>query len=361
MEDFDDIDNLVKAQLSQQEVLPSAENWELLKAKVSKEKQKRRRILVLFLIGLFGIGTIITYQFFNKNTITENPVTIDNTIEETCVELQEDSISDASNKNIPFANKTLKKQVGKTKIISKPLTAASSPKPIMKPVQQAAKRKAQYLVSKQKTNNTIASTSDSIVGIRKDVVVIDDALSVTLLNDGKKKKKKNKASEQVAFGDITLIAGVNNFLNTSKYNFEKSYYIEVGYFIDKKLKKGLYLNYGPSISFSNLLYEERVGTQIRQETFRELSFNGVATLEKSFSKFRVGLGGYLGYNLIEPKNRFLLNEVDLGDISRTFIYGVSTNIRYQKIGLIFKYELSPYYEIGAQKNNRFILGIRYVF
>ena len=64
---------------------------------------------------------------------------------------------------------------------------------------------------------------------------------------------------------------------------------------------------------------------------------------------------YLVFSKEKQENPF--NEIDLGDISRTFIYGVSTNLKYQKIGLTFKYELSPYYEIGAQKNNRFILFI----
>lgn len=363
MEDFNDIDNLVKAQLSVQEILPSDGNWQLLQAKVKKEKQKRRRMLVVFFLGLCGVITFATYHFTNESSVTDSvdALTIESNVVEDCETLNSEDDKSLSNTNTLNDNHIQNEQVSKVQIGSKLTTKTSSSKLISKKKQHRVKGNIQRTSQESHLYNRNLRVADTIIGQRKDVILIDDELSVTLLNGGGKKKEKTKEGKRKSYGEITLIAGVNNFFNTSDYNFEKSYYIEVGYLLDKKLKKDLYLNYGPSISFSNLSYQTTVESQTRQEALRELSFNAVATFEKRVDNFRFGLGGYFGYNLIEPKNRFLLDEIDLGDISRTFIYGVSTNIKYQKIGLTFKYELSPYYEIGAQKNNRFILGVLYVF
>jgi hypothetical protein len=92
-----------------------------------------------------------------------------------------------------------------------------------------------------------------------------------------------------------------------------------------------------------------------------LSLNIQSSIEKRFGNYGVEAGAYIGYEIYSPNNE-IFNNIGANFFERKINYGLATALKYKKISLIFKYELSPYINyLGNKKTGAFIIGVKYDF
>lgn len=387
MEDFDYIDELVKSELSDRELRPSEDGWDAIREKMKRKKRKRRLFFILPL--LFGLGVGLFLYIQNTTNTTEaitsqqqintnnsdsksNQTNTDKELDSESTKYQvsksnEDSNSEnVSNKNDNYKNAD-KKGIGKGVVTSQ--KNESSVK---------ANQSSVFIGQSKMSKNNFQSTENDGPKNQTDVTsgIIDEEKSILemqskgvrlsmhdmetpdFLKRKRKRRSRKKRKKQKTFKEnIEVTLGVNGFTSPGDYKLGKSYFGEVSFLVDKKLNKRYNFNYGMSLMYRNL--------QLKNDTLRinrgEFSLNVLANVERKFGDYSVEAGAYFGYKLIAPHNRFY--EVETVDFfSRKFQYGLVTILNYRKIGLVFKYELSPYFDLGEKrKNGRFMLGLKYDF
>ncbi len=217
-------------------------------------------------------------------------------------------------------------------------------------------------------------------------------------NDSTKTEQKElRTTSQFVFA-----AGFNNLVTDnavahSDYRYFGSHFYEFGLTWNTRILKDhnlLHAKYGMSLMYNNLrptdnrIFVEN-GNQTVLETsainlkdsrFRNVSLVVPLHLEFDFSKddrnedqkyfkthqgFRVGLGGFAGYNV--KSKQILKYDLD-GNSNKDrergnfnindFVYGVSAYVGYEGVSLYAKYDLNPLFKDNAIDQNNISLGVR---
>lgn len=201
--------------------------------------------------------------------------------------------------------------------------------------------------------------------------------------------------------------GVNRLVTDGKIdndNFEwRSDYYEWGVSLNTRLAQNnnlLHLKYGLSLQYNNLrpnnnqvfatngtgqtMLEYSGVENVKVSRFRYVSLVVPVHLEFDFSKkqtngdktyfpshesFRIGLGGYAGFN-VKEKQILKYDDVEghkvfdkrKGDYNvNDFVYGVSAYVGYKEVSLYAKYDLQPLFANNPVDQNSLALGIRFDF
>jgi hypothetical protein len=103
-------------------------------------------------------------------------------------------------------------------------------------------------------------------------------------------------------------------------------------------------------------------------TPKKLSKDGTKTYYRTHESFRVGLGGYGGFNLKSKQiTRYELDgdktkDKQKGDFNTSnFVYGLSGYIGYGQTSLYVKYDINPLFKDNAVDQNNISLGLRFDF
>lgn len=219
---------------------------------------------------------------------------------------------------------------------------------------------------------------------------------------------KRQKGESRHTSQFVLAAGFNNLVTdgavaNSDFGYGRSSFFEWGLTHNYRLTKNsnlLHLKYGFSFMYNMLhatdnRYFVDSGDQTVLATFpthlrrKDTYFKNVYVtiplhLEFDFSKtktdkegnkifrshegFRVGLGGFVGYNT--NSKQFLSYEVDDYRINarqkgnwnvNDWTYGVSAYVGYGELSLYAKYDLNPMFKNNAVDQNNISLGVRFDF
>ena len=221
-------------------------------------------------------------------------------------------------------------------------------------------------------------------------------------------KKDTLASENRLTSQVVFAGGLNNLVTNgsvanSDFAYLKSSFLELGITLKSRLIKDnnfLYLKYGISGMYNKITatdnrYFVENGSQTTLATFpkklysTDTHFKNVYVvipvhLEFDFSKkkivdgkqilrsqqgFRLGIGGYLGYNTNskqflgyydESGNRVTVREKGNWNVN-DWNYGLSTYFGYKDTSLYLKYDLNPLFKNNDVKQNNISLGIRFDF
>lgn len=247
-----------------------------------------------------------------------------------------------------------------------------------------------------KVDNSINVYGTDSIKKKKNVKILD----IEFNNDSiyKNRKTENRTTTQlvVAFGANNLVT--NGAIANSDYYYWRSGFAEWGITLRTKLAKDnplLNLKYGISFMYNHLAatdnrYFVENGNQTVLEVFPEelkknkTYFKNVymavpVHLEFDFSKekngyykshegIRVGLGGYVGYNV--NSKQFLDYKIDghrykVRDKAdwnvNDWNYGVSSYVGYRTLSLYFKYDLNPLFKDNTIDQRNISLGLRYDF
>ncbi|EDP97476.1 hypothetical protein U8527_03945 [Kordia algicida OT-1] len=387
MEDFDYIDSLAKSELSDRTLNPSTDGWNMVQQKMKRQKRKR---LFIYLFLLTLIGSLGIYIGVHSNTTSENTSVVNtksntnlNTNSDSTSTSDSNSISDSISNSDTIAtdssqaeSNTIVTQTEKTNT-NQQQTAnnlhgekngiANSQTRINSRLNNENKNNNHNRVaSKIKTGNgtqfdtleNIASADEEDVNFNGAGLKLYDWQLIAPDKLKKKRQKRKKASKaEKVYENLDLMVGFNGFTSPNDYKFSGSYVFEVSYTEEKKLKNDFYLNYGASLQFRNLRFKNDSLSFNRGE----LSFNILSSVEKRFGNYGVEAGTYLGYEFYSPNNE-LFNNIKANFLERKINYGLFTALNYQKIGLVFKYEFSPYINyLGDKKFGAFTIGVKYDF
>jgi hypothetical protein len=387
MEDFDYIDALAKSELSGRTVSPSKDGWNIVQQKLQSKKKKRRLFLFLLLfiiVGSFGIYQGINFN--SNNEIENNSVTNKKT--EQTIPSDKNNLNNTANTNInsdsistSTSDSSDASQAG-TNISSVNTTTQANNQQQSTDNLQGSQHGVVNATSKlnsQPNNATRNATYNSIVDAKNNLSNPTNTISVeeeeeifaeakglkiypwklvtpeTLKRKRKKRKKSKK--EEIFYDNIDIMVGLNGFFSPNNYEVFKSYVIELSYQKEKKLKNNYFINYGAGLQLRNLRFKN---DSVRFNS-GELSVNLFSSVEKKFGNYGVEAGAYVGYEIYSPNNKFFNTKVTRF-FDQKINYGLSAAINYKKVGLIFKYELSPFVdELGNKKYGGFIIGVKYDF
>ncbi|KFC59510.1 porin family protein [Flavobacterium gilvum] len=218
----------------------------------------------------------------------------------------------------------------------------------------------------------------------------------------KDRKENRRTSSQLVFA-----LGVNNVITdgavaNSDFKYWQSHFYEWGLTFNSRIISNynlLHFKYGLSLMYNNLRpTDNRVfevnGDQtdlvvspidLEESRFRNVNFVAPLHLEFDFTKpkikndktyfkshnsFRLGVGGYFGFN-VKSKQKLCFDDVsgrnDVRQITKgsfnvnDFIYGLSTYVSYKATGLYLKYDLNPLFKDNVVKQNNVSLGLRFDF
>ncbi|WP_298510671.1 hypothetical protein [uncultured Kordia sp.] len=399
MEDFDYIDALAKKTLSNHTVQPSADGWQMVQQKMKRKKRKRLLLyIVLFAlfcslgiyVGVHATADVNSVEVSNKNTEPlkssnsnneNNNSDINNEItssrsEESSPKSNPDSNSNAIVNDASQAGTNTSVATSETKSKHQATNNLYGNKNNL--MQQQTGNHSRALMANTTTAtsvNTMAATSESENQLHNstNLAIADgeedfyvnaaglklapwELVSPEMLKKKRKKRRKSKKAEKV-YDNLDLMVGFNGFVNENDYNFIGSYVFELSYTQKDKLKKKYSFNYGASLQFRNLRFKNDSVSFNRGE----LSMNIHSGLEKHIGNFGVEAGAYVGYEFYSPNNEFF-NNININFFERKINYGLFSAVRYKKVGLVFKYEFSPYVNyLGAKKFGAFTIGVKYDF
>jgi hypothetical protein len=223
-------------------------------------------------------------------------------------------------------------------------------------------------------------------------------------NDKKRDSIRQNRSERRTTTQFVFAAGLNNVLTDGKvsgsdFKYWGSHFYEWGLTWNTRLSKTsniAHVKYGFSVMYNNLrATDNRVfvtapdsktlltTTGINYDDSRlknvhlvfplhfELDFSKTKIkndkpLFRSHEGFRVGLGGYAGFN-VHTKQYLEFSESgnDVEVVSEgpynvnNFIYGLSSYIGYKETSLYIKYDLNPVFSNNTIKQNNISLGVRF--
>ncbi|OYQ43161.1 hypothetical protein CHU92_03615 [Flavobacterium cyanobacteriorum] len=225
--------------------------------------------------------------------------------------------------------------------------------------------------------------------------------------DNVEDKTKNDTVKQYSFKRTTsqfvFALGINRLVANDKidqHNFkDRSDFYEWGLTFNTRIFKNnnlLHAKYGLSLQYNNLRPEnDRIftttddGQTVLAESGRDLKLsrfryvnlvvpvhlefdftpkkmNGDKTYFPTHQGFRIGLGGYAGFNVKEKQitkyseDGRNVKHKEKGDYNvNDFVYGVSAYIGYGEISLYAKYDLQPVFANNAVDQNNLSLGIRF--
>jgi len=383
MEDFDYIDALAKSELSNRTGTPSVDGWNQVQQKMKQKKRKRFFVFFLLfaLIASFGI-----YQGINFNSdIENNSVTNKNNDSNSTSISSSDSTStsNSDSNSTSISNSTSSSDQAETNTLATEgvtrgndqnqtanavkgnqngivNTEAKLNSNVQNSHRDGSQTKEGTITNKQQNSESdlVISEEDSKISAEANGLKLYPWELITPETLKKKRKKQaKKANADDFYENLDLMVGVNGFFSSNNYEISKSYVVEVSYTQEKKLKNNYFLNYGAALQFRNLHFKK---DSIRFNK-GELSFNIQSNIEKRFGNFGIEAGVYLGYEFYSPNNE-IFNNIGVNFLEQKINYGLATSLNYKKIGLVFKYEFSPYIDyLGNTKYGGFIIGVKYDF
>ncbi|WP_046756566.1 hypothetical protein [Kordia jejudonensis] len=386
MEDFDYIDALAKSELSGREATPSSNGWDIVQGKLAQKRKKRRLLyLLLFFVLISSVGI---YQGINFNeSSNDNSITNTNTEQQKSGNTENTNSTSTSTSNSDSdsnSDSTTLSQAEKNAVSTHDTLQTKTKNQSGNKVRGSGNgvvetaSKAQSRGSDTK-NNTIYSSQQNIQSTavenatkasktigNEEIIAEAEDLQIynwTLISPETLKKKRKKTNKQTSkkaspiYKNTDIMVGLNGFFTPNDYQIITSYVVELSYEFKNELKKDYAFNYGVGLQLRNLHFKK---DSIRFNK-GELSFNLFSNLEKRFGDYSVEAGVYAGYEIYSPNNEFFNDKVK-SFFDQKINYGLSTGINYKNIGLIFKYELSPYVNyLGDKKYGGFILGVKYDF
>lgn len=251
-------------------------------------------------------------------------------------------------------------------------------------------------VVQKKVDNSINIYSIDSVKKKKNVKIFDIEFNNDSIYKNYKSESRTTTQLVVAFGANNLVT--NGAIANSDFYYWRSAFWEWGITLRTKLNKEnpiWNLKYGISFMYNHLAatdnrYFVENGNQTVLEIFPEelkknkSYFKNVYMtlpihLEFDFSKakngyykshtgMRVGIGGYVGYNV--NSKQFLDYKVDghrykIRDKAdwnvNDWNYGVSTYVGYRTMSLYFKYDLNSLFKDNPVDQRNISLGLRYDF
>jgi hypothetical protein len=406
MEDFDYIDALAKKALSDRTAKPSEDGWNVVEQKM--KHQKRKRLLVYIVLFALLTSLSIYIGVLTNTTVEENAVSNKNTEELKTTDFKDNNSTNelnsisSSNSNSDSISTTDSNSSSNSNSISNPNAIVNgtsstgnntsgnnvstshanqrSTTSNFHGTQKAVNSSTTGINSQWQTSQTNSQNASAISGEAKSSLtnqqstIIDTTEENFVLKSsglqvypwelvepdklkGKRKKKQTKKKDEKIYEQLDLMVGFNGFTRPNDYNFIGSYVFELSYTDEKKLKKNYFYKYGGSLQFRNLRFKNDSLSFNRGE----LSLNLHTGLEKRFGNFGVEAGGYVGYELYSPNNEFF-NDGDTNFFEQKINYGLFSILHYKKVGLVFKYEFSPYINyLGDKKFGAFTVGIKYDF
>lgn len=212
-------------------------------------------------------------------------------------------------------------------------------------------------------------------------------------------EKRTTSQFVFAFGGNNLVT--DNALAHSDFKYWGSHFYEWGLTNNTRILKAnnlLHLKYGLSLQYNNLrptdnrLFDENAkqtdliasGIHLKDSRFRnvnlvvpvhfEFDFSGSEMKDdkrifKTHQSFRVGLGGYAGFN-VKSKQILEFEDADGNDVTQKtkgsynvndFIYGASAYVGYKEISLYVKYDINPLFKDNAVDQNNISYGVRFDF
>ncbi|MEM6686032.1 MAG: hypothetical protein AAF617_09640 [Bacteroidota bacterium] len=398
MEDFDYIDELAKQALSNRTANPSDEGWNVVQQKMKRQKRKRLLIYMFFFALLCSLGIFIGLQTNSENSTTvsgkdaEHSKLNTNSNEDITKrsnsnsdsKLNSTSSSDSTSSSNTIANDAspvkIDTSVGTFNATAQQHSTSNNLHGEKNGLVQIKTAHHSQLVEKDK--NSQENTSDYFLQNPQKNASFDEKGTSTFLDTNdefyregaglklypwelvaptllpkKHKKQQTKKKEVPFYEQLDLMVGFNGFVRPNDYNFIGSYVVELSFTEDQKLKKNYFFTYGMSLQFRNLRFKN----DMRSFNKGELSLNMHSGLKKRFGDFGVEGGTYLGYELHSPNNEFFNNDSS-NFFEEKINYGLFSILHYKKIGLVFKYEFSPYINyLGDKQFGAFTIGIKYDF
>jgi len=221
-----------------------------------------------------------------------------------------------------------------------------------------------------------------------------------------KKKKENDKGESRTTSQFVFALGGNNLVTDnalahSDFKYWGSHFYEWGISNNTRILKEnnlLHLKYGLSLQYNNLrptdnrIFDENgkqtdlvdAGIHLKDSRFRNLNlvvpvhfefdFSGSEMKDdkrifKTHQSFRVGLGGYAGFN-VKSKQILEFEDSDGNDVTQKtkgsynvndFVYGASAYIGYKEVSLYVKYDINPLFKDNAVDQNNLSYGVRFDF
>jgi hypothetical protein len=231
---------------------------------------------------------------------------------------------------------------------------------------------------------------------------------VVALKYYKTEKERQERLSKRTTSQFVFALGLNNLI-TKGENIEKSdfrvagsHFYEWGLTYNSRIFKNhnlLHAKYGFSVMYNNLRPTDNrlfvkngnqtelqtAAVDLKESRFRnvqlvfpahlefdftpkKLSNDGTKTYYRTHESFRVGLGGYGGFNLKSKQiTRYELDgdkvkDKQKGDFNTSnFVYGLSGYIGYGQTSLYLKYDMNPLFKDNAVDQNNISLGLRFDF
>lgn len=258
-----------------------------------------------------------------------------------------------------------------------------------------------YESKKGGTSIVIGGSSDSIGKNHTQINI--SSFKVYNGNDDLKKRQTKRTTSQLVFalGLNNLITKGEN-LENSDFRVAGSHFYELGLTYNTRILKNnnlLHAKYGASLMYNNLRPTDnrlfvKNGNQTELQTAsvnlddsrlrnvqlvfpvhlefdftpKKLSEDGSKTYFRTHKSFRVGLGGYGGFNVktkqITKYERDGDNVKDKqkGNFNTSnFVYGLSTYVGYRATSLYLKYDINPLFKNNTIDQNNISLGLRFDF
>ncbi len=217
------------------------------------------------------------------------------------------------------------------------------------------------------------------------------------------RRRQRRTTSQFVFALGTNNALTNNrlsSLNDSPYKFWQSHFYEVGLSFKSRFSEAptnTYFKYGVSFLWNNLradenqyhvvngdvtnlvVYPESLSESrlrhvqmifpmhVEFDFTKDKTYEDGTTRDRSGDGWRIGLGGFAGFNLgsrqyLEYRNAdgIEVTKLQKGDFNMNILnYGLSTYVAYKNTGLYVKYDLNPLFKDTEIRNISF--GLRFDF
>lgn len=217
----------------------------------------------------------------------------------------------------------------------------------------------------------------------------------------KKQSKRTTSQFVFALGLNNLITKGEN-LENSDFRVWGSHFYEWGLTYNTRIFKNdnlLHAKYGFSVMYNNLRPTENrlfvkngdqtalqtAALQLKESRLRnvqlvfpvhlefdftpkKLSKDGTKTNFRTHESFRVGLGGYGGFNIKSKQiTKYELDGDKVKDKQKgnfntsDFVYGLSTYVGYKQTSVYLKYDINPLFKNNTIDQNNISLGVRFDF
>jgi hypothetical protein len=267
-------------------------------------------------------------------------------------------------------------------------------------------------IEEEKLNQLIQDKVDGKVDFASDTLTYKFGKRLMISFEKFKKdtidNKPKEYKERRTTSQFVFALGLNNLI-TKGENIEKSdfrvagsHFYEWGLTYNSRIFKNhnlLHAKYGFSVMYNNLRPTDNrlfvkngnqtelqtAAVDLKESRFRnvqlvfpahlefdftpkKLSKDGTKTYYRTHESFRVGLGGYGGFNLKSKQiTKYELDgdkikDKQKGDFNTSnFVYGLSGYIGYGQTSLYVKYDMNPLFKDNAVDQNNISLGLRFDF